>query len=561
MSYRGVEAPIELAKFGLVGSRNLAAIPPSALLEANNVALDSGAITRVGGSTKYNSLAITNISYLQLEESLFRYRLEDDSGYYLLEHSGSGSAVPRKIRGLFDWWPTSVLQRLIVFTDGGEVLRDAGGVGSFTTMKLGLNILGNPVFAVGGNEDQANNKKLFLTTGLDTVQVVDGDATMTRDINTGVAGAPDDWTGTTQPKSLFNHNGRMWGVSGHNLYGSTVTDHEDFKSAGSVIIPVETGVSSFLQGGMSFKGRLFLFKWPLGIYWLDDSSTTQANWFMKRLTKSAGMAGPNAITLVDDDVLFMSEIGHIHMLSGVNEFGDVKNSDLMALNELTPWVRENLNTSQAALERVQAIYYPDRKEAMFSCRSTVSTINDLKIVVDLNRKDTPRIRIEDKDVVEALAVREDTNRVLRPISGDDDGFIWLQDQATKDVGGVGYISEFQVPHTDFAWFNEKLATVRKNFSFLEVVMQPTGNFTLFIDVLQDGDYKETLLFSTGGSGAALGSFILGTDELAGDSIVNTRKRLRGSARRLSLIGRQSNPDEDFSISQMFVGFTPGGMRT
>lgn len=560
MSYRGVEAPIELAKYGLVGSRNLAAIPPSALLEANNIALDSGAITRVGGSSKYNSVALDNIDYILQEDGVSRITLEDGSGFLLLEESGSGAPVLSKIRGLWDWWPTPDLQRLIVYTDRGEILRDAAGAGVFSTMKTGLSSTGNPVFAVGGSEVIGNNKKLFIPNNINTAQIVDGDATLTRDIRSGGTGAPLDWTGTNQPRAIFNHNGRMWGILGHSLYGSTVTDHEDFRSAGSVVIPVETGVSSFLQGGISFKGRLFLFKWPNGIYWLDDSSTTQANWFIKRLTKSAGLAGPNAVTLVDDDVLFMSEIGHIHLLSGVNEFGDIKNSDLMALNELTPWVREHLDTSKTALERVQAIYYPDRKEAMFTARSTTSAVNDLKIVIDLNRKDTPRIRIEDKDVVEALAVREDANRVLRPISGDASGTIWLLDRSTFDVGGAGYISEFQVPHTDFAWFNEKLATIRKNYSFLEVVMQPTGNFTLFIDVVQDGDYKETLNFSTGGSGAALGSFLLGTDALAGDAIVNTRKRLRGSARRLSLIGRQSNADENFSISQMFVGFTPGGQR-
>jgi len=558
MSYRGVEAPIELAKYGLVGSRNLAAVPPSALLQANNIALDSGAITRVGGSTKYNNIALTNIARYQLENNLDLYLMEDGVSYYLLENSGTGTAEPVTIVGLFDWWPTPELQRLIVATDLGELLRDTTGTGTFSYMKLGLDPDLNPVFVVGGVEEQGNNKKLFIVTGTDPVQIVDGDASVTRDI--GVL-APTDWTGATQPRSIINHNGRMWGLSGHLLYGSTVTDHEDFQSAGSVIIPVETGVSSYLQGGVSFKGRLFLWKWPNGIYWLDDSSSTQANWFMKRLTKSTGLAGPNAVTLVDDDVLFMSEIGHIHMLSGVTEFGDVKNSDLMALNELTPWVRDNLDTSREALERVQAIYYPDRKEAHFSCRSNFSQVNDAKIVVDLNRKDTPRIRIEDKDHPTALAVREDEDRILRPISGDENGFIWLLDQATTNVDGLGYDSVFQVPHTDFAWFNEKLATVRKNFSFLEVVMQPTGNFNLFVDVVQDGEYKETLLFSTGGGASALGSFILGTDVLAGDTIINTRKRLRGSARRLSLIGRQDDPDENFSISQMFVGFTPGGTRT
>lgn len=563
MAFRGVETNIELAKYGLVGSRNLAAVPVTALLQARNISLDTGSITRAGGAHAYNSGV--SIDLLEMEESTDTYLLEDGTGGYLLE--GNGPPLAAGIVGLRDWFPIDASQRLIAALSNGSIWRDAGGLGFFASAKSGLSTSAIYVFAEGGSEVLANNRKLFITTGFDQVQVFDGDAATTRDITAGAAGKPDDWTGSTQPKSLFFHNGRLWGVLNHILYGSTVTNHEDFKSAGSVVIPVQTGEGSYIQGGISFKGRLFLFKWPTGIYWLDDSSSTQANWLVKRLTKSTGLASPNALCQVDDDVLFLSEIGHIHILSGIQDFGDVQNSDLSALNELTSYIRDNVDTSKAALERAWAIYYPEKKQARFAMRSLGSTVNDIQFIVDMNRKNTPRIHIDDLIECGALALRQDSTRVDRPISGDSSGVVWLLDQDHTSVfeGGDAvnhqhtrtYTTEFQLPHTDFAWFHEKLGAVNKNYAYLEAIMQPAGNFTISFDIYYDGVFRATITMNTGQSGAALGSFVLGEDALGGESLLNTRKRLRGSSRRLSIVGRQSNADEKFILSQLSVGLVPG----
>jgi hypothetical protein len=553
MAFRGVETNVELAKYGLVGSRNLAAVPVTALLQARNLSLDTGSITRAGGAAKYNGGDEADL--LEMEASTDTYLLEDGSGGYLLE--GDGPPLQAGIVGLRDWFPVDTLQRLIACLNDGTIWRDTSGEGFFAVAKSGLSTSSIYVFAEGGSEIIGNNRKLFITTGFDQVQVFRGDTATTGNINTGVAGKPDDWTGTNQPKSIFFHNGRLWGVLNHILYGSTVTDHEDFKSAGSVTIPVQTGEGSYIQGGISFKGRLFLFKWPNGIYWLDDSSSTQANWLIKRLTKSTGLASPNALCQVDDDVLFLSEIGHIHILSGIQDFGDVQNSDLSALNELTSYIRDNVDTSKSSLERSWAVYYPEKKQARFAMRSLGSAFNDIQFVVDMNRKNTPRIHIEDITEGGALAVRQDANRVERPITGDTHGIVWLLDQDATNKDGAGYSTEFQLPHTDFAWFHEKLGSVRKNYAYLEAIMQPTGNFTLSFDIYYDGVLRDTVTMNTGLSGSALGSFVIGEDALGGESLLNTRKRLRGSSRRLSLVGRQSVADEKFILSQLSIGLVPG----
>src|SRR5690348_2833452 len=132
MAFRGVEANIELAKFGLVGSRNLAAVPVTALLAARNISLDTGAITRAGGSARYNG-RISDAGY-SLEDSASVYELDDGSGTYLLEPGAA--ALHADIIRHKDWWPTQLLQRMIAYvehTAGSHmhIDRDATGDATF----------------------------------------------------------------------------------------------------------------------------------------------------------------------------------------------------------------------------------------------------------------------------------------------------------------------------------------------------------------------------------------------------------------------------------------------
>lgn len=526
--FKGVEVALPLADFGIVGTKNLANVPPNALLKALNVAFDQGVITRAGGSAKGNATPITGAP---------------------------------QVRGFFDYWPTPTVQRPIVLTGAGELRRnDDATLGSFPTlMKSGLNGAKIPVFAEGGAETFGNNKKLFVTTGADVVQVVDGDAGTSRDLL--VANKPADWSGTNQPRGLVQHNRRMVGWLLHRIYWTTGTDHENYVATGAGQLPVLPGFGSFVQGACSFKSRLIIWKFPRGIAVLDDTSLDSTQWEVRTLTTGAGLAGVNAWCIIDDDILFMSEIGHIHLLSGVTEFGDIGNSDLIERNLLTPWIEENLNLDAGALEGVQAQYFPVKKEAHFTVQSKGSTVYNWRLVVDLNFPDRPRIRLEDKDTVRSIGLWRDAKGIQRLVSGDDTGTVWKLDQATKDKAGLGYSSEFQTPHTDLGFAGGRLATVRKNYKYLEAVMQPLGNFDLSVDVLLDSTFKQTVLFNMGQVGAVLGSFIIGTDALGGDNILNVRKRIRGASRRISLLGRMSVAGADFAVSAFYLGCKPGRTKT
>ena len=79
-------------------------------------------------------------------------------------------------------------------------------------------------------------------------------------------------------------------------------------------------------------------------------------------------------------------------------------------------------------------------------------------------------------------------------------------------------------------------------------------------IVWDGVEHETVTFNMGSTGAALGSFVLNTDTLGGGEVLNKKRQIHGSGRRISLIGKNSAASQDFSIARMYLHFTPGSDR-
>lgn len=525
MAYRGRIAEIPIGFDGLTGSKNLSQVKVSQLLRALNISYESGTIRKEGGSAKYNSSVI--------------------------------SGAP-KILGGWDWWPTGGNQRMVVYTDDGELLKDSGD-GSFgVTLKSGLDTFAVPVFVEGGKEAAANNSKLFTLNGVDAVQVLSADGATTSNLAT----PPADWSGANQPSFGLIHEGKFWGGGNlndpHRLYYSTNSDHEDLTGSGSGTIALYPGEGEKLIGAMSFKGLIIAFKRPRGIYLVDTSSATLAEWRVVRLSESIGISSPAAVVQIDDDLLFVDAAGNFQLISAVTAFGDMSSRNLSQASEMGDFIRENLALSQ--LSRVQGVYYPTKREAHFAMASLGSSVNNRRLVVDFNRLGRPRFRHSDKDTCESLWLRRDTDGILRPTSGDDAGFVWSLDQSTRSKDGAGYGGEFQIPHTDLSYIDQSLGTRRKNAQFLELVVEPVGNWNLSVDILWDGVVRDTVQFNMGQTGAGLGDFVLDTDVLAGSQVLNKRRRITGSGRRFSMVGRNSGAGQDYSVAKAFLHFTPSDER-
>jgi len=165
-----------------------------------------------------------------------------------------------------------------------------------------------------------------------------------------------------------------------------------------------------------------------------------------------------------------------------------------------------------------------------------------------------------RDVPVSMWLKPDADNVPVPVTGDNAGFVWLMDQDARTKDGAGYPIIFETANTDFGFHDQQLATRSKNGQFLEISYEPRGNWDLTVECFWDDVLTDTLVFNMGGSGAALGSFILDTDILAAASVRSQRVKMNGSGRRFRMVATNGGNNQDVSISAFYVHLVPADER-
>ena len=493
-------------------------------MEALNVSYYDGTLRKEGGAAKYNSSVIT----------------------------GAPS-----ILGGWDHRTNALGQRMIVACNDGKLYKDSGGGTFSVTLKTGLSTAMRPFFVDGGKEAAANNRKLFIFTGTDVVQVLADDAATTANIAT----PPTDWTGSNQPSFGEIHNNRLFAGGNandpHRIYYSTLTNQEDFTGAGSGSFAIYPGKSDGLVGALSLQGLLILWKKPLGVYILDTRDPNTANWFVKEVTDAVGGISPWGQVQTDDDVIFIDSTGAIQSLRAVQEFGDVAGRNLGQTAFLEPLLRTEF--SLGALANIRGGYYTAKREVHFAYASSGASVNDSRLVIDLYRPDKPRFRLSDRDICVSLWLRRDSTNIPRVMVGDNVGFVWQLDQDARNKDNAPYSSIAKTVPTDLGWASQEIAHRFKNAAFLELVYEPTSFNQVTVDLEWDGRYRETVVFALTPTAGVFdnlfldGNFILGSSGYA----FTKKHRITGGGKYLSLIFKNAGVNEDFSIARARLYFTLG----
>ena len=531
MAFDGQVVALPLGQLGLTATKNMAKVEAGQLLESLNVTYDTGALRREGGAVWYNSTPI----------------------------AGNPTVI-----GGWDWWPTWSLQRNVILTTDGKLLLEGETPGDFSGVLasgLSTSYTTIPIFVEGGAEGITKARKLFVFTGSNQVRVVAGNTIPA----TVVAKPPADW-GSTFPTVGALHQNRLWAAGNtsdpHRLYYSTTGDHEDFQAASAGTLSVYPGEFDGINALISMKGRLIIFKRPKGIYIADVTDPNLQGWSVQRITRSVGIAGPNAWFTVDDQILFMDGNGNIHNLAAVQEFGEfsLKYVSNQFNEDIENLVRDNMNL--ARLQYTRTIYYAARREGWFVLSLKGSNVGNCRLVLDFNDQSRmPRFRFSKRGLtIGAVWVRRDVDGVERPLIGEANGRILKLDQGNNSINGEGYLSQFTTPLWNLDFLDPRLSNLRKLCHFLELNVEPLGNWTVNIDVFLDGRYSQTLYFNMSTQGTPIGSFILGDDALGNDRFSRRRRRMIGSGSTIQLTGYTNNPNEDFSIFQAFLYFTIGDER-
>lgn len=520
MAYIGQQVNIPLGDEGLRTDDPQTRLAPNMLTEAINVEFYTGAITKTFGSSKFNSTALT-----------------------------------AGITGLFDYFPSPLVQRLIAATADGKLWRDTGD-GTFssnTPIVTGLGVLNKNTmsFVEAGNEASGQNKKLFLFSNTAQLSYLDGDAVSL----TTVASPAADWASAFPTKGIVHRN-RLIGFGNtnqpHFLYLSDPGDHTDFTGAGSLILEVFPGEGNRIVSAFSYKGRLFLFKEPYGLYFLVDEDPNFANWYILKADSSFGIASPNSVIQALDDVLAANSTGSITSLLASEKLGDVSSGDILSIAGIENYIRNY--TARSGTADMQALYYPEKKKAYFTYTKQGSTASDAILEIDIN-KAKPRYSLNTKDAAEVLTLRKDTDNIERPIYGDASGFVYTMDSSDLTVDGSPYVGSFTTPQIDFSFLDPSLAVKTKIFDFLSLVFEGTSNNPVNVEVIIDGKLVETLSFPQF-TGVGLDNFTLDVDVFAGTEVQTRRKLLHGCGKRIQFRVYNTTANE-FKLEQMIIEFRLG----
>jgi hypothetical protein len=522
MAYDGEIIELPLGDCGLITDDAANKLPINGLILAENISTQNGMIEKEPGSRRWNA-------------------------------TGLGSAV----RCFRDWWPLDVLQRMIVACANGKIYRFTDSYNSSEVTSTALPTLAMDSQQIhmveGGIEDPSRSRKLFIFTPRNMPQVITADAT----VRTTISKPAVDWTNSKNyPFMGLIHRGRLWAFSPDRYYASNIADHEDFQDTTILTGAIYPGEGERLYSAWVYKGKLFVAKYPSGVYILIDDDTDSTNWYFTKLNDNFGSASPHAAIEVLDDMLVANPVGSITSSIAVQAFGDIQSADLLSKLKVEKHLKNELSSDGAA-DR-WAIYDEFRKVAYFAYRGKSSLNNNRMVVIDVSRQQSgPKITLSTKDQPNCFAMVKDIQGVKVPFYGADDGYIYEMNRADRNVNGSGYRSRFQTIHTNLGRDREKL------FHFLEVNFEATGRWNLTVEVYIDGVYSETInfLMSKGSTLGPTGTFKLGPTgacRLGPESPKGFIKALHGRGKTISFRCYNSTAGQNFKIQSMKVYFKTTG---
>jgi len=511
---------IPIASRGLTAEHDPSRIVTGDLVDAQNIDYTAGnLLQKDGGSTKFNSTVI--------------------------------SGTPVVFEGN-DWWPDTSTQKQILATGDGKLLKFDMTGALEATLKSGLGSNKVTQFIAGGKETSGNNRKLFSVNGNDVIQVLSGNGVTTSNISS----PPVEWTGTNQPtfgflfRNCFVAGGNL--NAPHRLYGSDAGDHENLTTGGSFSLNIYPGDGQRLVAGLASITRAFLWKYPFGVYYIDDSTTTPTGWFAKPITHEFGSAPtPHSVIAIDNGILaFMSNTGDIILMQeGDGTLSGIQFVNLMKALNLRTFIQQNFNL--ARLDRTQLEWYEDKKQLHVIYAAIATTVENRRLVFDFNSERT-RVSVVNKDVNESLWMVLDSTNIPRPFAGDNVGFVRKLDQTNRLVDGAAYTLIAQtVPH-DFSDVQPEFM-VKKLFYRLHMEYEATGNYDVGCEVTIDSRSIGTVYFNQSGTGAIL-SFTLPA-VLGGNEIRRRSRDIGGEGYYLSLRLFESGPNNP-KIARMWAEFDP-----
>jgi hypothetical protein len=303
---------------------------------------------------------------------------------------------------------------------------------------------------------------------------------------------------------------------------------------------------------MSYKGGALVFGYPEGV-WFARAETPDAAataWTVSKVARP-GAAGPANIVAIEDDALWLSPDGSLHLISATNATGSATSSDL-GHRKLAGFVADVLNLSRTAY--FQWIYYAHKQKAWLACSTTGVTTKAYRLEFDVRRKSDigERWLTWDRDRNEALFLRKN-GEVLIPAMVDNVGQVWELDRPDRNANGAGYTAEWAANDLDAAGLLFGRPGRKTNGAYVQIEYDPRQAVTLTLEIIRDGDVKQTVTFALDAASGVLPQTV--PYVLGGSRVLRaTRpKRLLGQAYRWGVRGYTTGINADCSVARVSLG--------
>jgi hypothetical protein len=564
--YAGQQAQLPVSVGGLLTDLSPNNIPPSNIIDCENAIISNGTIQKAPG---YNS-------YIKR----FRYN-NVDYDHILDVDSDDPPNTPAKIVGIYDWWPNSGTQYLIVVTANGRVYRyedpytyievlpsDEKDSEGFTAPER-LQILNRAFFIQCGREfigagGSDNPRKLLILTGGSQIQVLEDGSDKRRNIKKPAA----DWNGTTgktsYPFAGIQFFGRVFVFGNDNLphfvYASSNTvsgteyGHEDFSITGTfntALFNVYPGEGDRIIASFEYKNKLHVVKYPTGLYQLQQPDIGDpTTWYFAKLNDNIGSSSPFSVATVQDDVLMIQNTRMVQSMSATLKLGGIESANLYRALSIQNYILQR--TSSLGIGDHQALWHEAGRAAYFVYRGINSLVNSYVVRFDFTEQE-PKVTTYTHIKPNVLALRRNVSLVDEIMFGSNDGQVYILETNNRYVDNdvtKKYNGMFQTPHLDMGVPNNK------NFDFVEIEYIPTGNTELKMDWFIEGRKQGTKTFKLG-KGAQLDSIQLDHSRLQGRATRKSRLRIYGRGRSISL--KFYNDDKsNFKIVGVTISFRVTG---
>lgn len=402
-----------------------------------------------------------------------------------------------------------------------------------------------PIILEGINT--AGSKAIFIYQGDDPVRQWDGaldgpPITSDAEITEPPGSVAGEWDGSTTkfPRAAVMHNNRHFcmNVEGHEhtIYYSSATDHEDHLTAsGGGTLNVFPGDQEKLVTGFSFMGKLFLFKYPKGIYILDDSSVSASNWGIFKLSDDVGIAGPRAIASVGSEAYFMGSDGFLYNLKSLMATGDVKYSKVKE-DAYLDWMNDKITLSDNMSRNT--LVYQSSTNLLYCLLSTKdSSDSRIALALDVTVPNKPMLFEYTRDTGASLIDNKGTLQL-----GGMDGYVWELNDGSYNKNSEAYSCEILTAPIILAQAGISKAGIHA------------------ITIVFEGDGTHTCDIAIYGDGSQMGETIQIAKSTAKQATYVT-KRAVGECNELQIKITNDEVDTSFSIARIIVHWLPTTERT